>query len=71
MAGQSQKMKLLCILQILRERTDENHVMSAADLCRVLEEYGVSAERKSIYADIEALQAFGVDVETEAAASDA
>lgn len=62
MAGQSQKMKLLCILQILRERTDENHVMSAADLCRALEEYGVSAERKSIYADIEALQAFGVDV---------
>ena len=62
MAGPNQKMKILCLLQILRDRTDENHIMSATDLCKALEEYGVSAERKSIYSDIEALQAFGIDI---------
>lgn len=62
MAGTNQKMKILCLLQILRERTDENHIMSATDLCKALEEYGISAERKSIYSDIEALQTFGIDV---------
>ena len=62
MAGQSQKKKLLCLLQILRERTDENHVMSATELCNALKEYGVSAERKSIYTDIEALQECGFDI---------
>ncbi len=62
MAGPNQKMKILCLLQILRERTDENHIMSATELCKALEEYGISAERKSIYSDIEALQAFGIDI---------
>lgn len=62
MAGQNQKIKILCLLQILRERTDENHIMSATELCKALEEYGISAERKSIYSDIEALQTFGIDI---------
>ena len=60
MAGPNQKMKILYLLQILRERTDENHIMSATDLSNALKEYGISAERKSIYSDIEALQSFGV-----------
>ena len=63
MAGTNQKKKLLCLLQILRERTDENHIMSATDLCNALKEYGITAERKSIYSDIEALQDFGVDID--------
>lgn len=62
MAGNNQKMKLLCLLKILMENTDENHTMSAIDLCKALEDYGVSAERKSIYSDITVLQNFGIDV---------
>ena len=62
MAGTNQKKKILCLLQILRERTDENHIMSATELCNALKEYGISAERKSIYSDIETLQDFGVDI---------
>ncbi len=62
MAGTNQKKKILCLLQILRERTDKNHIMSATDLCNALKEYGISAERKSIYSDIETLQEFGVDI---------
>ena len=38
MAGTNQKKKLLCLLQILRERTDENHIMSATDLGKALGE---------------------------------
>ena len=49
-------------MQILKERTDENHLMSAADLCNALEEYGITAERKSNYTDIEALQDYGMDI---------
>ena len=62
MAVQNQKKKLLSLMQILKERTDENHLMSAADLCNALEEYGITAERKSIYSDIEALQDYGMDI---------
>ena len=62
MAVQSQKMKILCLMQILLQRTDENHMMSATDLCNALQEYGLKAERKSIYTDIEALQQFGLDI---------
>lgn len=62
MAVQSQKKKILCLMQILLERTDENHIMSAGDLCVALREYGVLAERKSIYSDIEVLREFGLDI---------
>lgn len=54
MAVQPQKMKTLCLMQILMQRTDEKHMMTANDLVAALQEYGFKAERKSIYADIEA-----------------
>jgi len=62
MAVQTQKMKLLRIMQILLDRTDEKHIMSASDLLAALQEYGITAERKSIYSDIETLQLFGMDI---------
>ncbi len=63
MAVQNQKKKLLAVMQILLQKTDENHTMSAQDICRALESsYGISAERKGIYADIEVLQDMGIDI---------
>jgi len=62
MAAQNQKIKILYLMKILMERTDEKHIMNAQELCDALKSYGVSAERKSIYADIQALQDFGIDV---------
>lgn len=62
MAVQVQKKKILYLMQILLERTDENHVMSAQDLCKALEEYGISSERKSIYNDVDALRDYGMDI---------
>lgn len=62
MAVQSNKMKILYLMQILLQRTDEKHMMSANELAAALQEYGLKAERKSIYADIEALQNYGLDI---------
>lgn len=60
----NQKLKLLYLLKILTENTDEEHPLTMAQLIEMLDGYGVSAERKSVYDDIESLRTFGVDVET-------
>ena len=59
----NQKLKILYIMQMLLEQTDEEHVLSIQDIIRGLEAYGISAERKSIYDDLEALRHFGLDIE--------
>ena len=58
----NQKLKLLYLYQILLQRTDENHKLTTDELRAALERCGITAERKSIYSDIEALQNFGLDV---------
>ena len=41
--------RLLLVLEILRERTDEEHTLSTAELERILrEEYGIDAYRITI-----------------------
>lgn len=62
MTVQPQKMKTLYLMQILLERTDEKHILTAKELAAALQEYGYLAERKSIYTDIEALQRYGMDI---------
>ncbi|WMJ23853.1 WYL domain-containing protein [Paludicola sp. MB14-C6] len=59
----NQKLKLLYLQKILQEKTDETHTMNVAQLIRELQRYDISAERKSIYDDIEALKQFGLDIE--------
>ena len=58
----NQKQKLLLIRQYLEQNTDEEHPASTAEIIAYLDSAGVSAERKSIYDDLETLRAFGVDV---------
>lgn len=60
--AQKNKLKLLYLLAILRQETDEEHPLPATELCSRLEALGISCERKSIYRDIEALSAFGYEV---------
>lgn len=60
--GTNQKLKLLYLYKILSEQTDENVTLNASELIAELEKYGVTAERKSIYDDIEALRLYGLDV---------
>ena len=58
----NQKLKLLYLMRVLLERTDEEHVMSMNDILEYLKSCGIDAERKSIYDDIEALRTFGIDI---------
>ena len=62
MATQNNKLKILYLMDILLNKTDENHIMTATDLCEELKKYDISAERKSIYNDIAALQEYGMDI---------
>ncbi len=59
----NQKQKLLLLRQYLEQNTDEEHPVSTQELIKYLASQGVSAERKSIYDDMETLAAFGLDVE--------
>lgn len=47
-----QKMKPYLILQILQEKTDEEHLLTAAQIAAELDEMGIETERRSIYRDI-------------------
>lgn len=58
----NQKMKILYLMQILLEKTDENHVISMNELIIELDNLGIKAERKSVYDDMEALRLFGIDI---------
>lgn len=56
------QLKLLYLMKIFLEETDEQHPMMVEDLIRHLEGYGIGAARKSIGEDIERLRAFGMDI---------
>lgn len=58
----NQKMKALYIMDYLMRNTDEEHPAPMREIIAYLESSGISAERKSIYSDIEGLQLFGVDI---------
>lgn len=62
MAVSNTKLKILYLLKILLEKTDENHIMSSAGLIKALNAYGYTVDRKSIYSDIETLMEFGIDI---------
>lgn len=58
------KLRPLYIAKILYERTDEDHLLSTAQIEEILrEEYGMETYRKTIKSDIEILQRFGLDIE--------
>ncbi len=57
-----QKAKLLALLHIFKQKSDEAHPLSVADIQAHLSAYGISAERKSLYDDMETLRAFGYDI---------
>ena len=48
-----QKMKPYLVLQYLMQYTDENNVVTAYDILAQLKDWGIEAERRSIYKDIE------------------
>lgn len=59
---EGQKSKLLALLRIFEQQTDENHLLNVPQLVELLEAQGIRCERKSVYSDIEALGALGYDI---------
>ena len=60
--GTNQKLKLMYLAKIFMQETDEDHGLSVRQLIAKLESYDVSAERKTIYSDINELQNYGMDI---------
>ena len=61
--SERQKEKLIRILEILMKHTDDEHGITVSELISMLEEYGISAERKSVYDDFLVLSDMGFTVE--------
>ena len=59
------KAKILYLMKILLERTDENNGLTMEQIIEALDGYGIEAERKSLYADIRVLKDFGIDIQME------
>ncbi|PKM63472.1 MAG: WYL domain-containing protein [Firmicutes bacterium HGW-Firmicutes-21] len=59
--SKNQKLKILYILEALK-KTDENNIITVNALIELLASNGIIAERKSVYADLEALELFGYDI---------
>lgn len=66
------KLRLLYVLDILQRKTDENHPLTAKEIIDMLEEIEaydpvaqsekITAQRQTIYNDIDAIRAFGFDI---------
>lgn len=63
--SENQKIKTLLVAKIINEISDENHSFSASDIVDALEsDYGISAEKKSIYRDIALLRdVYGMEID--------
>ena len=60
--GSNQKLKLIYLIKILLEKTDDNHSITMPEIIEALAAYDVTAERKSIYTDIDTIRELGIDV---------
>lgn len=58
----NQKLKLLYILKMLQENTDEEHALSTQEIINKLADNDIKSERKSIYDDIDCLVDYGYDI---------
>ena len=63
--GKNQKLKMLYLVKIFMEETDESHGLTIAEIIERLNSYDVSADRKTLYLDMEELDRFGLDIISE------
>ena len=69
-ASFDQKLRTLYLMEILLERTDDEHMLNASELCTILDqEYGISTDRRTIYTEMEILEKFGLDIQQKKAKS--
>ncbi len=58
----NQKLKILYIWDYLQKNSHQDKPVRANELISMLNQHGISCDRKTIYSDITALQDFGVDI---------
>ena len=63
--GTNQKLKLYRLAQIMLENTDDEHYITMPEIMEELGKYEVTADRKTIYADLRDLSVLGIEVEGE------
>ena len=62
MKSKNQKLKLLYLAKIMKEKTDETHFLTMPQVIEELAKYDIEAQRKSIYDDFAALTDFGIEI---------
>lgn len=60
--GTNQKFKFTYLMKIMQAKTDDEHGLTMSQIMEELEKYGVTAERKSIYADFSYMEKFGIEI---------
>lgn len=60
--GINQKLKMLYLVKIFTEETDENHALTVQQIIEKLDLCGVFADRRTLYDDFEHLRHFGFDI---------
>lgn len=55
-----QKLKIIYIMEYLLKNSDEDHAVTTSQIIAYLKSHDITAERKTIYSDIEALRDFGL-----------
>ena len=60
--GRNQKLKLMYLAKILVRKTDAEHSLSMSEIRELLEKEDITADRRSIYSDIEILRRHGLDI---------
>ncbi len=60
--GAGQKLKLHYLSRIMLQETDDEHTITMPQIQMHLAAYGITADRKSLYDDLEALQVLGIEI---------
>ena len=61
-SAENQKLKMLYLLKIFYEDTDDSNFLTMQEIIQKLESNGVMADRKTLYVDFDELRRFGVDI---------
>ena len=65
--GSNQKLKMLYLVRLFSELTDDEHGLTMPQIIEKLAAWGVNADRKTLYMDFEELRRYGLDLLSEKA----
>lgn len=60
--SENQKLKLLYLADLFRQKTDENHGVTIENMTDYLANLDIAADRKTLYKDMEDLRTYGMDI---------